>query len=374
MKALEKIKHNYQNRYSEAKKWKKSSGGKVVGYISAAVPEEMIMAAGLYPLRLAGDINRETTLADRYMEFNFDPIVRSLYDMLLSGEFDFLDLLVIPHASDSVFRLYYYLMENKRQDNPPTIPDLYLLDILYTKWRNTSQYNMLRLKDFKNRLEHLSGKAVTDDDLSKAIAKTNENKRLQQEVREMRLNNPPLFSGADYLRLCSTSMFMKKPDHTLLLKELLKDKSIFSPKPPLRLMFSGNPLDSNYLYKIIEDCNTTIIWEDHDWGSPYADHMIMEDSEPTQAILENYHLNGMSPRLYPDPESHLRMAEKAVELGVHGVLFFFQSHDAAAWDYPKKKKALGEKGIKTGAIRYNNDTVNDKEFIIKEVDKLINAD
>ena len=71
MKGFKTFSQANQNRYSEAKKWK-ASGGKVVGYISGGVPEEIIMAAGLFPLRLAGDIHRETSLADEYMEFHFD--------------------------------------------------------------------------------------------------------------------------------------------------------------------------------------------------------------------------------------------------------------------------------------------------------------
>ena len=91
MEGIEWFRRLADNRYAEAKKWK-ASGGKVVGYLSGGVPEEIIMAAGLFPVRLAGDIYRPTPLADEYMEFNFDPIVRSLYDMLLAGEFAFRDM------------------------------------------------------------------------------------------------------------------------------------------------------------------------------------------------------------------------------------------------------------------------------------------
>ncbi|MFC1864039.1 2-hydroxyacyl-CoA dehydratase subunit D, partial [Thermodesulfobacteriota bacterium] len=307
MKAFDEINHNYQNRYSEAGKWKES-GGKVVGYISAAIPEEIIMAAGLFPLRLAGDIERETDLADQYMEFSFDPLVRSLYDMLLAGEFDFLDLLVIPHVNDSVFRLYYYLMENKRQGTHPNLPDLYLLDILYTKWWGIGQYNLERIKDFKKKIEMISERPINIDDLKEAISAANENRKLLQEVNQKRRHDPPLLCGADAIQIYSTSM--KKADHSRILKDLLEDESIFTSKAPTRLMFSGNPLDHTHLYQLIEDLNLTIVLEDHDWGSGYAEHLVDEQADPLDAITERYHFHTITPKVYPEAADQSEVLKK----------------------------------------------------------------
>lgn len=373
MDPFDKIRSCFESPYAQAREWKKS-GGKVVGYLSAAVPEEMIMAAGLFPVRLRGDINRETVLADKYMEFSFHPLVRSIYDMLLSGEFDFLDLLVIPHVNDSVFKLYYYLMENKRRGSSSRLPDLYLLDILYTKWRTTAQYNIRRIEDFLKRLEHLSGKVIGEAELSEAISLSNENKRLQRQIRRKRVNDPPLLWGADYLQISCTSMFMKKTDHSLILRELLQQDDIFSPKPSFRLMFSGDPLDSDGVYRIIEGCGVSIIHEDHDWGSMYADHVLSEKTHPLTAILETYHLNGMSPRAYPNPEGTRTTGERAVELGVDGVFFFFRGHDAAAWDYPQKKQALEARGIKTQAVQFSKDPIQQEHVIVEAIERLVHAD
>jgi len=370
MKALDNISHNYVNRYSEAIKWKES-GGKVVGYISAAIPEEIIMAAGLFPLRLAGDIERETVMADQFMEFNFDPLVRSLYDMLLAGEFDFLDLLVIPHVSDSVFRLYYYLMENKRQGMYPNLPDLYLLDILYTKWCGIGQYNYKRIKDFKKKMEMISEKPVTGDDLNEAIATTNENRKLLQEINQKRLHDPPLLLGTDAVQLYSTAMCMKKSDHNGILKDIFEEESMFNPKSPTRLMFLGNPLDNISLYQIIESADVTIILEDHDWGSKYAEHLVDEKADPLAALSERYHLHTISPKAYPDPVDQSEVIKEAIELKVDGVIFFSQSHEASAWDYPKRVRVLEDKGIKTTVINYYKGILKDSKNIIENVQQLV---
>lgn len=46
--------HAYANRFEAARAWQRNSG-KVVGYISTAVPRELISAAGMLPLLITGD-------------------------------------------------------------------------------------------------------------------------------------------------------------------------------------------------------------------------------------------------------------------------------------------------------------------------------
>ena len=51
--ALEVIKRHYQDRHMAPRDWK-ARGRKVVGYVCNSVPEELIWAAGMMPVRLAG--------------------------------------------------------------------------------------------------------------------------------------------------------------------------------------------------------------------------------------------------------------------------------------------------------------------------------
>ena len=175
MESFEIMRRQYQERSMAAKEWKKR-GGKVVGYISHNIPVEMIIAAGLFPFRMSGDPMRITEVGDKTMEYFFDPVVRSQYDMLLTGQYDFLDLLIIPHSNDSVFKLYYYLMEAKRIEPSLKLPDVYLFDMLYTRWLSTGLYNRDRVRNFKEKLEELSGKELSSESLSSAISIVNENR------------------------------------------------------------------------------------------------------------------------------------------------------------------------------------------------------
>ena len=51
---IEKFKEWYEERHEYAKEWKKKTGGKVLGYFCTYVPEEILYAAGVLPVRILG--------------------------------------------------------------------------------------------------------------------------------------------------------------------------------------------------------------------------------------------------------------------------------------------------------------------------------
>src|ERR1700756_4716406 len=101
--ALAVLRRAYAEREAEARN-RHAAGQKVVGYFSANVPEELILAAGAFPVRLSGDPRDTTVPGDRYMEDFFDGDIRSIFNRVLTGHFDFVDLLVIPRTSEGMLQ------------------------------------------------------------------------------------------------------------------------------------------------------------------------------------------------------------------------------------------------------------------------------
>ena len=73
------------------------------------------MAAGFLPYRLCGDPNFGSAVLERYVRPFATPFaarnrgvgfVDSMLSMLLSGRFDFLDSLVVPHTRKSIQAFY----------------------------------------------------------------------------------------------------------------------------------------------------------------------------------------------------------------------------------------------------------------------------
>ena len=91
----------YYENYGLRAKELKASGSKVIGYITALGPVEILTAAGVVPLRLKGDVSASITKADAYMETIVCPFVRNVFDSALKGKFSYLDGMVLPHQCDS---------------------------------------------------------------------------------------------------------------------------------------------------------------------------------------------------------------------------------------------------------------------------------
>ncbi|MDP6511465.1 MAG: 2-hydroxyacyl-CoA dehydratase family protein, partial [Dehalococcoidia bacterium] len=64
-------------------------GQKVLGWMCSYFPEEIVSAAGGYPVRVLG--GESTSYSDAYMHINMCSLVRAVFDEALQGKYDFLD-------------------------------------------------------------------------------------------------------------------------------------------------------------------------------------------------------------------------------------------------------------------------------------------
>lgn len=347
MTTLEVLRKLYRQRFLAAREWKEN-GGKVVGYIGPDVPEEMLLAAGFFPLRITGDPSGSTALADRYMEPVFDPMVRSIFNRLLDGTYAFLDHLVIANSADALVRLFYYLREVKRIEPDLAIPDFCFLDILHTRFRTSALYNRDRFREFERRLVSWSGREISDDAYAEAIAVCNENRRLLQEVALLRVAEPPRVSGVDALQIIGAAMFTVKEEHNKLLRRFLSEANELPKRSGARLFLDGTSVDSVQFYEIVESCGCTVVAETTDWGNRYFDGLVNETDSPFDAIVDRYHLRAPCPSKASVSARVEYCVRKALEARAQGVIFFIlESDDAPSWDYPEQRKALEQRGIPT---------------------------
>lgn len=364
MAALEELKRHYFKRDQTARRWKET-GGKVVGYIGENVPEEMLLAAGFFPLRVTGDPSGNIDLANIYMEPVFHPMVRSLFNRLLDGTYAFLDHLVITNSSDVMVRLFIYLREVRRVEPRPEISDFYFYEFLPLKLRTTALYNRDRTRELKSRLETWIGEDITDDMLRETISVCNENRKLLREVSLLRTEDRPRISGTEALQIIGASMFIQKVDHNLLLRQLLFEEVDQLPRRDgARLYVTGSSLDSTWFYEIVESCEATVVGEDSDLGNRYFEGLVDETIPPLDAIVDRYHLRTGSPSRSLIQERVDYVVSRATEARADGVICFVtEDDDAPAWDYPEQKRALETLGIPTIFI-------DRQPYLAKETDQL----
>ena len=112
---LAAISETLTNPYVED--WRRN-GGKVVGYPCTYVPEEIISAAGILPFRLRGTGCVGTAVADTWLtRIAHCSFARSVLELALTGEYEFLDGVVFTNSCDHIRRAY----DNwKAQENTPS--------------------------------------------------------------------------------------------------------------------------------------------------------------------------------------------------------------------------------------------------------------
>lgn len=376
MTAFEVMQKHYRQRDLAAREWKQK-GGQVVGYFCDNVPEELISAAGFFPLRISGDPCGSTEIARQHFLVRArkrEDFVHSMLNRLLTGEYDFLDYLVIPHARDTIRRLYLLLSDLQQSDPSLKLPKLYYLDVLHTLFFSSSVYNRTRVIEFKKMLESWSGKEITRESLLQAVAVSNENKILLKKVAALRAAETPQISGVEALQIIGSSMFMRKQEHNQALKQYLNEVPNRPASKAVRIFVEGSPLDNLQLYQLLESSGITVVAEDNCWGNRYSDVPIDTSLDPLEAIIDRYHNKSPCSRMFPMTRRVNYCVENTLMSKARGVIFYVYALDGAeALETPDKIKALEAKGIPSLYLKKQPYLISDQDQLKNSVDSFING-
>ena len=100
---FEELASELENR--EIRAWREA-GRRVVGTVCSSMPEEVLHAGGLLPLRLRGTGSENTSHADQHLgPFNCR-FVRHTLSRLMKGDLAFLDGLLVTNSCDHIRRLF----------------------------------------------------------------------------------------------------------------------------------------------------------------------------------------------------------------------------------------------------------------------------
>src|SRR4030067_535671 len=103
--AVEQFREIRENRHEYAKEWKKRTGGKVFGYFCTYVPEEVVYAAGILPVRIIG-AHEPQDVTERHIYGMFCPFCRDCLAQGLEGRYDYLDGIMIAQSCLHIRQAY----------------------------------------------------------------------------------------------------------------------------------------------------------------------------------------------------------------------------------------------------------------------------
>lgn len=308
----------------------------VVAYLGNAVPVELIVAAGCFPMMMQGDPLGATPIADVFLDDDFDGDLRSVYERIVSGYYNFASLIVLPRTSNGYLYLYYFLLETRRLRDQP-FPEVVLFDVLQTPYWSTGQYVYQRVRDLQATLERVTGKPMTDDALNAAIAMCNGARRALLALNEQRRAVPPRVSGTAMLRAIADVAHNGPQAVPAVPQEEL---------PGLRVMVKGAPHDNTGFYALVESLGCVIVADDHTTGERAIEHLVDDTVAPVAALADHYHLHAPGIRSFPQAAQDQRFLQIVDAASVQAVIFFHDEFDdTLGWDYPEQKRLLDARGI-----------------------------
>ncbi len=250
MDTIDKFGDWVENRHEYAKEWKRKTGGKVVGYLCSYIPEEILYAAGILPVRLIGD-HHHSDLVESHILSNIScSFCRDCLGQGLMGKYDYLD--GIMQAQTCLHTGYVYWIWTKHK---PVEFSHFLAMPHSTQAVGRFEYLKEEFAAFKGSLEDWAGKSITNADLDQAIEVYNANRRLTREIYEYRKKDDPPITGAEALDLTLSCQLVDKAEHNKAMTELLKElpERKLEREIGTRLMIVGSINDDRKFMRMVEN-------------------------------------------------------------------------------------------------------------------------
>lgn len=263
----------------------KDQGGKIIGYFCAAMPAEMITAAGMLPFRLRATGSEGTDLSDSCFSSLNCSFPRHAFNMALQGGYDFIDGLVMFNSCDHIRRVYDHWI---RQVDTPFVRILSL-----PRKTEPAQVNWFRdeLTDLRKGMQEHFSVEITDDKLRDAIKRHNESRRLLRDIYELRKVDSPPVTGAEMLAVTVASTAMQVDHYNELLRALLDELPQVAGNSDYRarLVILGGELDDPEYLKVIEEQGGLVVGDALCFGSRILWKDVPEDlDDPLTALAQYY--------------------------------------------------------------------------------------
>jgi benzoyl-CoA reductase subunit C len=340
----------YYSDYGSRARELKNSGRKVIGYLSALCPVEILTAAGVVPIRLKGSVSEAVTKADAYMETMICPFVRNVFDVALKGRYAFLDGMVLSHQCDSIDRTYDVWSYNLG------FPYWHFINYPHLADDPSIRFTDEILRIFIQSLETFTGRTITDQALAEAIRAHNKNRQAMRELYELRKEDAPRISGAEMMKVLMAATSLPVGEATALIQSVIEEVNQRAPaagggKP--RILLVGDQIDDVAIVNAIEGAEAFLVMDDLSTGSKMYWGDVDVTADPVRGITERYLKKLKFPTTfvagdtYPETLEarfgHLR--QYIQEFRVNGaILFIYKYCDPYGFEVPAMKSFIESAG------------------------------
>ena len=300
----------------EIQEWK-SEGKKVVGTLCSNIPEELLHAAGLLPVRVRAPGIQDTSRADALLHEINCSYCRAVLESFISGHLDFMDGLIVTNTCDHHLRLAGEL--KAKADRP-----VHYFQMYHSRTHGAKEWFVNEMNRMIDHIQKAYGVRISDAALANSIDIYNQTRRLMTELSEIRKSPVPALSGADYMKIVLTGMSVPRERFNNKLEELLNElagHTCQAPQKP-RLMIMGGACDSYEFIQNIEDSGAWVVADNLCFGLRHYQEVIENDrNDPLAAIADRYFKRAACPSVMDGFDHSYDILNNIIqERHVHGII------------------------------------------------------
>jgi len=349
---MEQFREWATDRHTYARNWKDKTGGKVVGYFCTYVPEEILYAADILPVRILGS-HEPQDVTEPHIFGMFCPFCRDCLAQGLKGRFDYLDGIMIAQSCLHVRQTF-----TSWEIHIPTDFSYYLPMPNHVQSPRATPFLRGELEKFKNSLEEWLGEPISAEELRGGIELMNRNRQLQREIYELRRGADPPLTGLDAMYLTISSQTVAKEDHNREMERVLPQlaEQRLKRSTGVRLMLVGSEDDDTDFVEMVESLGATVVVDDHCTGTRYFwNEAELDGGEELESIARRYVERPACPsKDWPARTRIPHVLQLARDYDVSGAILIQQKFcDPHELDIPALRKAFHEAGIKTLFLEFD---------------------
>jgi bzd-type benzoyl-CoA reductase N subunit len=331
------------NRYISD--WK-DQGKKVIGYVCSYVPEEILYAADILPVRITGKGVDDTSLADSYLTRVNCTFARCCLEVGLTGGFGFLDGAVFLNGCDHIRRAF-----DNWEAHEKALAFMYMLPVPHVIDADGLQWYKEEVIKLKEAVEEYVDVKVTPEKLSEAVSTYNETRRLLRKLYDLRAGDRPPITGAEMLTILSAATAMPKAEFNTLLSSLLEEIETKQgdPDDKVRLLVAGSLMDDPEFLENVENLGAVVVSDALCFGARGFWNLTDETGDPFDALIERYYNHPPCPRMAGEYPQRLDFVKDQIERAkVDGVILeYIKFCDLHGTDNALLKRDLEKSGVAT---------------------------
>jgi benzoyl-CoA reductase subunit C len=355
--------------FTSAKQWKGEDDSRILlGYLPIYFPREIAYAANGLAVGIMGAGDRlQIIKGDAYYQSYICHLPRGVIELALDGNLDEFDGFIFPSICDVIRNLsgMFQILGKGKFVKYLDYPQNFEPHIGGVFYRNELQHII-------NEMYQLNQVEITVERLNRAIRLYNLNRRLIEQICDIRQEFPWRISAEDFYYLLRAGLTIPVEEHNQMLEaayyHLQEDTGEAMDK--IKVVVSGAFCEQPPigLIKTIEIAGCYIVDDDFMLGSRWIQGDITDNTgDPLNALVEAYLMQStFSSAVYDvyNPRGE-QLVQLVKERKADGVIFAAPSFcDPALLDRPTLQKACDEAGIRHINFQYHENTGQFK--VIKE--------